>query len=215
MGGIGSGRRSQCGKNTTDNYRSLDVRRLQRDGLLTPGNIFGWEWYSNKEKVASIIIQTNADRLILKYQHQSEGGPWQPREYPVLVEWTGCNFGGRRAWFHCPLQGCGRRVALLYVGHAGVLACRHCHKLVYACQREGADDRASRRANTIRRQLGWKVGVLNPAGGKPIGMHWRTFERLKAEHHAFASLTLAGLEKWVQRIKMRRARLFGDLDSGD
>ena len=37
MGGFGSGS-GQGGRNTTSDYRALDVRRLQRDGLLTPGH---------------------------------------------------------------------------------------------------------------------------------------------------------------------------------
>ena len=43
MGGFGSGR-GQGGKDTTSDMRALDIRRLQRDGLLTPGRAFGWNW---------------------------------------------------------------------------------------------------------------------------------------------------------------------------
>jgi hypothetical protein len=68
-------------------------------------------------------------------------------------------------------------VAILFGG--SIYACRHCHKLVYQCQRETDDDRAARRADTIRRRLGWEAGILNGEGDKPKGMHWRTFERLK------------------------------------
>ena len=41
MGGFGSGR-GQRGKDTTSDMRPLDIRKLQRDGLLTPGQAFGW-----------------------------------------------------------------------------------------------------------------------------------------------------------------------------
>ena len=41
MGGFGSGR-GQRGKDTTSDMRALDIRKLQRDGLLTPGRAFGW-----------------------------------------------------------------------------------------------------------------------------------------------------------------------------
>jgi hypothetical protein len=37
-------------------------------------------------------------------------------EYAVLLEWTRCHYGGERAWFRCPVIGCGRRVAILYGG---------------------------------------------------------------------------------------------------
>ena len=59
MGGMGSGRRSQGGKDATDDYRALDVRRWQRDGFLTPGRAFGWQWTRNSETVASIQVEPN------------------------------------------------------------------------------------------------------------------------------------------------------------
>lgn len=204
MGGIGSGRRYQGGKDTTSNMRPLDIRRLQRDGLLTPGRAFGWHWTAHGKEVASIQIRTEADRVIFNYRSRSNGGEWQPLEYPVYLEWTGCNLGGQRAWFLCPAQGCGRRVAILYGG--ATFACRHCHKLVYECQRESDDDRAARHADRIKDRLEWEPGILNGAGGKPKGMHWRTYERLKAEHDAYVGVSLAGM---MRRFGMEGRRLVG------
>lgn len=203
MGGFGSGR-GQCGKDTTSDVRSLDVRRLQRDGLLMPGRSSGWHWTRNGEEVASIQLRTETDRVILNYRSRSNGGEWQSMDYPVYLEWTDCAFGGRRPWFLCPVQGCGRRVAILY--SRSIFACRHCHKLAYQCQRETDDDRAARRAGTIRRRLGWEPGILNGEGGKPKGMHWRTFERLKAEHDAFANASLEGI---AERLGLMNRRLAG------
>ena len=40
MGGCGSGL-GQSGKDITSDYKELDERRLQRDGLLAPGLSFG------------------------------------------------------------------------------------------------------------------------------------------------------------------------------
>lgn len=203
MGGIGSGRRYQGGKNTTSEMRRLDIRRLKRDGLLTPGRGFGWHWTVNGNEVASIQMRTQADRVILNYRSRSNGGEWQPREYPVYLEWTRLHLGGRRVWFLCP-RGCGRRVAILFGG--SIFACRHCHQLAYACQREKGDDRAMRRADTIRRRLGWEAGIANLEGGKPKGMHWRTFERLKAEHDAFAEASWMGM---AERLGLMNRRLKG------
>ena len=203
MGGFGSGR-GQSGKDTTSDMRALDILRLQRDGLLIAGRAFGWHWTVNGNEVASIQMRTEADRVILNYRSRSNGGEWQAMEYPVILEWTPCNLGGRRAWFLCPAQGCGRRVAVLYGG--SIFACRHCHKLAYDCQRETDDDRAMRRADTIRRRLGWGAGIANPAGGKPKGMHWRTFERMRAEHDAFANASWAGM---AERLGILNRRLLG------
>jgi len=102
-------------------------------------------------------------------------------------------------------------VAILFGG--SIFACRHCHKLAYQCQRETDDDRAMRRAETIRRRLGWEPGILNGEGGKPKGMYWRTFERLKAEHDAFVGVSLAGM---AQRLGLMDRQLLGlDLDLDD
>lgn len=197
MGGFGSGR--QGGKDTTNSYRVLDVRRLQRDGLLTPGMAFAWEWKRRGEVVASIQARAGDGFVTLIYRHRS-GGEWQAKEYPVSLDWTPCTYGGRRAWFICPAAGCGRRVALLYLGSAGIFACRHCYRLAYPVERETADDRAARRANRIRQRLGWEMGIFNPAGSKPGGMHWRTFERLAIEHYAHVEIVLGGL---AQRFRLK------------
>ncbi len=59
MGGWGSGS-WQSGKDTTSDYRALDVRRLQRDGLLIPGRSFGWSWTRDGETVASIQVRAES-----------------------------------------------------------------------------------------------------------------------------------------------------------
>ncbi|MDS4015840.1 MAG: hypothetical protein RKP46_16050 [Candidatus Accumulibacter sp.] len=202
MGGSGSGRGYQGGKDTTNDMRALDVRRLQRDSLLTPDQAFGWQWTRSGEELASIEIRTEVDRVMLSYCIRNSGGEWLPMEYAVHLEWTPCHLGGRRAWFRCPARGCGRRVAILYGGT--IFACRHCCRLVYASQREAEDDRARRRAETLRRRLGWPAGIANANGGKPKGMHWRTFERLTAVHDACAAASLAGVVKWLEWMNRRR-----------
>ncbi len=192
MGGMGSGRRWHFGANdTTDDYRSIDVRRWRRDGLLTPHQSSGWQWSRHGKVVASIRVRTEHDHVILTYRHRSGGSDWQDESYPVYLDWTECNLGGQRPWFLCPARGCGRRVAILYGG--AIFACRHCYRLAYPSQRERDDDRAARRADRIRERLGWEPGILNGNGLKPKGMHWRTFERLTAEHDAFVQESLTGM----------------------
>jgi hypothetical protein len=177
MGGPGSGNRSRYGaKSTTDDYRTLDVRRLVRTGLLKPGHWGRWQWTRNGGAVASIQMRAEHSRVILIYNH-SRGGDEQ---YPVRIERTACHLGGSRAWFICPALGCGRRVAVLY--GSGTFACRHCHQLAYASSREDVGDRAMRRADRLRARLGWQPGVVNEEGDKPKWMRWRTFERLTDQY---------------------------------
>lgn len=199
MGGLGSGRRWHYGaKETINDYRSIDVRSWQRDGLLKPKQAFRWQWSSGGEVLASIRVRTDYGRVILNYSHRSQGNDWQEENYSVNLTWTPCNFGGERPWFLCPVVGCGRRVAILYGGR--IFACRHCHQLAYPSQRESSDDRAARRADKIRKKLGWFPGILNGTGWKPKGMHWKTYEKLTAKHDAFATESLIGL---VIQLKLR------------
>ena len=153
--------------------------------------------------MASIQVRAESERIILNYRHKSGGSDWQPMDYPVRLDWTDCTLGGRRAWLLCPARGCGRRVALLYIGGAGIFACRHCYKLAYQCQRETDDDRAMRRADAIRRRLGWGAGIANPPGGKPKGMHWRTYARLTSEQNAFAMASFAGMAARLGLVSRR------------
>lgn len=146
MGGFGSGRR--FGKDCTDDMQALDVRKLQRQRLLTPGNSLTWSWSVNGDTCATINLLVGADRVTLNYRTRERGGDWRPVNYPVRLDWTACNYGGRRAWWLCPAASCGRRVAVLYGG--AVFACRHCHRLAYRCQRETDDDRAARLATMAR-----------------------------------------------------------------
>ena len=173
MGGIGSGRYCYYGaKDSTDDYRSIDVRRWKRDGLLTPHQSFSCQWSRDGEVVASIQVRTESDRVILTYRHRNSGNDWKNESYPVYLDWTPCPFGGQRPWFLCPARGCGRRVASLYGG--SIFACRHCHQLAYQSQRESAYNRAARKADKIRDRLGWEPGIHNSRGcEKPKGMHWR------------------------------------------
>lgn len=186
MGGYGSGRHWHfSAKNTTDDFRALDIRRLAREGLLTPGQFYGWQWSIDGEKVASIQVKVeNWASLRLIYKTRGVGGDWRDMNYPVLLDHTPCHLGGQRAWFLCPAHGCGKRVAKLYGGE--IFACRRCHDLTYASQREHPSDRAARRCERIRQHLGWGGGIFDPPGPKPKGMQWRTFDRLSSEAHQAA-----------------------------
>ena len=207
MGGMGSGSYYRWDTtDTTDDYRSIDVRRWKRDGFLQPHQSFDCKWSRHGEVVASIRVRTEPNRVILTYRRRSSVEDWKDKSYPICLDWTACNLGGKRPWFLCPARGCGRRVAILYGG--GIFACRHCYQLAYPSQRETGYYRMARRADRIREKLGWEPGILNDSEWKPKGMHWKTFERLTAQHDAFAQVSLAetaqklnllgeSLEDWV------------------
>ena len=67
MGGTGSGRRYQGGRDTTNEYRALDVRWLNRNGLLTPSRTVSLNWSRNGNPIASIRIRAEAGYVVLTY----------------------------------------------------------------------------------------------------------------------------------------------------
>jgi hypothetical protein len=208
MGGIGSGSWYRFDKKTTiEECRSLDVRRLHREGLLNPGLAFSWSWSRAGRQIASIggvaLGEHRPERLLLLFRHKS--GPnaeWEDVEEPVELEWTACNFGGERPWFICPGAGCGRRVAVLY-GPGRYFLCRHCYNLSNQSQRDNKMYRASHRAQDIRERLGGSANMMEPFPEKPSGMHWKTYERLWWEHHEAEMEQLAGMREWLDRFEKK------------
>ena len=196
MGGYHRGRRG--GRDVTEDYRQLDVRQLHRAGVLQPWHFARWCWYRGGEERASVVIEAREANIRLRYSALDQG---ERKEYDYLVplSWTRCNYGGERPWFLCP--SCGRRVAKLYGG--AVFACRRCYGLAYRVQRETEDSRAIRKADKIRRRLGWEPGIFNGSGTKPLGMHWRTYWRLRAEHDCHTAIGLEGIARTLGIVNGR------------
>lgn len=192
MGGPGSGNRWRHGtRSTTDEMRSIDVRRWAREGMLRPGYSGGWQWLRSGTQVAAIQMRAELDRVVLTYRHCSNGGDWKDEQYPVHLSRTACRLGGSRTWFICPAVGCRRRVAILYGG--AIFACRRCYQLAYDSTREDRSDRAARRADRIRLRLGWEQGIFNGKGTKPKWMRWRTFDGLVRAHDNHVQRSLYGI----------------------
>lgn len=184
MGGRGSGRRSNYdGKRETCDSMPLDIRKITKKGLLKPGASFSWQWLFNDQPMAGISIRVENQSLVLLYRIKSTAELVEQR---VLTQTSDCHLGGQRHWFTCPK--CSKRVAVLYAP-GRYFACRQCGGLAYATQKEGIGNRASTKADKIRKRLGWQAGILNGEGGKPKGMHWTTFWRLKGEHDALAQVS--------------------------
>jgi hypothetical protein len=199
-GGMGSGRRWGCQtKGRVEQCPALDIRRLHRDELLRPGQSYPYHWSRNGERAAAIEITTMEDRVVLSYQRLLAGGEWQSEQYPVLLERLPCNYGGQRAWFRCPENGCGRRVAILYGN--GIFACRHCHRLAYSSQ---AWDRALRRAQAIRQRLGGTANMYDPFPARPKWMHAGTYLGLRRQHDEANAHSWPG---WLRRWRPSRAKV--------
>jgi hypothetical protein len=199
MGGIGSGRHS--GRPALDGLLRLDVRWLHREGFLRPGTTGTLKWSCRGVETSRIQCRAEEYQIVLEYQTRGEGeAEWRPYSYPVTLEWLPCHFGGQRPLLNCPR--CGGRVAVLYAA-GDLFECRHCQRFSYRSQRETAAGRAQRRAEKLRRRLGWMPGILEREGGKPKGMHWRTYERLVKQHQAYAGVPLAEWDRWTSAMKRK------------
>lgn len=180
MGGCGSGRISGGGKELTSRFFQIDVRQLNRLGRLSSDQSLIVQWVQNGQIAASVAARSGCDQIDFSYRQRLPGKQhFADKTYAVPIEWSLCNYGGRRAWFRCPVAGCERRVAILYFGTE--LACRQCCLLAYHTQRVPAHYRAIYRAQAIRRKLGGSINLSLPLPEKPSGMHWETYFRLCRE----------------------------------
>src|SRR5215204_5689951 len=183
MGGKGSSRWwDHEAKPLADASPAIDVRALQRAGLLRPGVRFTLPRRRPGDGSSLLIDgEVGAGEVLLQ---------WQPAAtmpltaVAVALTETSCTFGGTRPWFLCPQPGlnwqCPGRVARLSVDGLR-LGCRRCLGLAYASQRAGEASLAGRRARRARRRLGDKGTLLAPVPSRPKGMHWRTYIRLRNE----------------------------------
>jgi len=199
MGGFGSGwHGKRGGKSTIDAYRSVDVRRWQREGMLLPGTCFTWTWTEQGRYAETIDVIVKADRAII-------GGT------EVLLQSTQCNLGGRRSWFICPE--CRRRRCVLYRAYA--FACRQCLRLAYPVEREASGRRALRRAKKVFRR--WNIEHGRPEG-KPKWQRWPTYKRLAAAAEE-ACKVIAAAESApydsLQRVMDRKPRRCGRMPKPD
>lgn len=162
---------SSYSRPTVEAYRSIDIRDI-RPKLLKPGLAGSWRWFRAGVPTGSIQFKIEGNVVLLEYLSDSGAQIHQP----VPLTWTSCALGGQRPWFRCR---CGRRAAILYpIDEA--LGCRKCCGLFYCSQYEGAVLRAVRRAHAIRQRLGGDPDVFSIFPDKPLGMHWRTYDRLRA-----------------------------------
>lgn len=147
----------------------FDIRKVARSGRLTPGQHFSWHWTSDGERVGSISVRSETDRMVLSYQRTYNG---ESQQVECRLWLAACAGGyGSRPMFRCPC--CARRCAVVYFG-GNTFACRKCLRLVYLSEAEDAMGRLWRKQRKIEARLLDGDSCYQ----KPKGMHWRTFNRL-------------------------------------
>jgi hypothetical protein len=191
MGGISSG--NYGGKRTTNRMSQLDIRKINRAGSLEVG------LYS---RTANVEIHADTNRVTLSYRRENHVGVWEEYRCAVNLDWTHCNYGGKRPWWVCP--DCGKCVAVLYGGRR--FACRHCHDLTYTSTRAAPGSEHYARAKKVRMKLGWGGGVASPMGDRPKGMHWKTYLRLLTQLSCHGMAALPSTDKLVTQVNNRLGR---------
>jgi len=182
MGGIGSGKwgcRTQ--RKTTADYPLIDVRALERAGLLVQGSRF----------TATLTTGDQLRGRVTRKRLEAKVGAGciTLGDSTVRVVRLRCTTGGWRSFFVCARCEC--RKCLLYF--CGGFGCRACLRLAYPVEREAAGRRAIRRAARIIRRanaagLSGFPSLRGRRRGKPSWMRWPTFERLEREANEAAAV---------------------------
>ncbi len=184
---------------TLEGHRSLDVREMWRQGYLKPGIMATMSWSRRGEPWGNIGYVAGTDKITLRYKYQRYDQAWEDVKQEIFLEWTSCNYGGRRPWFTCR---CGRRVALLYCAGRYFL-CRKCYGLIHASVNEGKKDRVLRKMQNIRKLLGGTMSLADLFPRKPKGMHQRTYQRWRWRYGAAEERYWVALALMLEKMRLR------------
>ena len=196
MGGWGSGSYLRISsKGTAESSLPLDIRKIKREGCLTPGRWFSWQWSTGGNVHSSIGATVHKDHLLLRYTHKKT----EAVEQKIYFTWTLCNYGGKRVWFSCPF--CNRRCAVIY-SRGKYFACRKCCNLTYITSNETSTDRLASKANKLRKRIGAKPGAFNHLPiFKPKGMHQLTWIRIRNEIQYLEGFVFMDMDKKLDVLR--------------
>ena len=77
-------KREKGGENWLENRASQKIGARRPEGCLAPGWWGGWQWTRDGEKVASISLRAEDDRLRLSYRARIAGGEWHYCSRPIF-----------------------------------------------------------------------------------------------------------------------------------
>ena len=120
-----------------ESCRILDIKALKDRGCFSRGreNVTHYiHWHNSYTGDYMGCIQ-----VTVEFSKIHKNGIYTITDNPHIEPYRGNltstfpYYGGERYWFICPLSGCGRRVAKLYLPiGAKYFGCRHCYNLSYA-----------------------------------------------------------------------------------
>ena len=171
-------------KRTVEDCLSIDSRTMARSNSLIDGAASTWVWRNGKGDIISSLGYLHQDGVLtLQYAIDS-----QSIKQHIRVTSTPCNYGKHRYWFLCPNNGCGKRVAKLYLANS-VFHCRHCHQLNYQIQQCPKRYVAKLNMQRMRIKLGWPldretVPFLKKIY-KPLNKNQKTFQAMVEKHDEY------------------------------
>ena len=191
MGGLGSG--LSTNRRTVESLLALDVRKLQRDGMLERDVRSYPSWSMRGKPYAQTKVLASTNSITVEYMLMKRTGMKQQISQQVMLTTTPCHYGHERIWFECPQ--CSQRIAIIYLSNS--VACRKCLNLNYRCQRETDSDRTLRRLHKILDDLQASTySIFAPTPRRPPGMKKNRYDQLirdcaKTKQQALANLAAA------------------------
>jgi len=205
MGGYGSGR--QGGRPTADSSLRIDLAWMLRTARACEGShIWGsLQWTcggrgSGSISYAAKMHERGLERLELAFTRTQQAEPKEIRQTVRLTN-TRPNYGGKRWWMLCPVNG--KRVGKLYLPSGGdIFASRSAWQLGYQSQRDAPPDRPFERLFRLQKKLGCEEGWEQPIY-KPKGMWERTWQRHLANYWELdeqCAIEMIGVMNRLRRI---------------
>lgn len=199
MGGTGSGARNR--KTSTGDCINLNMKNI-KEILKYPDNTDSTITWGNKN---SISLRKESNNSIRISYNNIINGEKRDHNYSIGINYTDCNYGGKRAWMKCPH--CYERVTKLWLKR-GVFYCRSCHDMNYFSSRISGDytEIYNRKIKMIQGKLKAEYDVLQRYVPKPKGMHYKTYEKLTKELNRIQTLKdsyfISKTSAWLNNYKI-------------
>ena len=152
MGGFGSGDWADVAgrKDSVDLSKILSIRMLRKNGFFEGDKVGTVQWSNQAgEMVRSAEVRTIlGDTPLLLLRREDV-------EQKIRLSTSGCNYGGVRYYFECPVVKdgvyCGNRASKLYLPQGQLyFGCRSCHDLTYeSCQTSHKYDNLDKQLQNI------------------------------------------------------------------
>lgn len=203
LGGYGSGKYDRYGrKRACEEVKSIDIRQLKRKGWLDQEGYIYLSWTFGGKSSGNINMKILGDRLNFLYSTTDNwSGKKQELNYWINLDYTPCNYGGKRVWFLCPI--CYRRRALLYCGQDGYFKCRKCANLNY---------RSSQKEKDIIYRIDNKIGSIRKKLGIPECNIWDVLERAEKPKYVHYDTYIRLIKKLMDLYNRRNFAFSGNLE---